>query len=127
MEEGKLAANYSRNPEILSVANEITNRANYFAKRVYPSAERLGIKPPADLPSSLRVRLDHMHRQQGIDFDKDYVDDQIFSHQTNLYQLQDEAEHGTDPELKTLAQSGVTAVQDDLAKLRRLQRRFSKR
>lgn len=122
-EEGKLAAKDSRNPAVLAEANKINNSAEYFAKQIYPAAARAGIKPPADLPTGLRVRLDHMHRQQGIDFDKDYVNDQIYSHQTNLYQLQDEAEHGTDPELKALAQRAVPVVQDDITRLRALQRR----
>ncbi len=125
-EEGKLAAKDSRNPAVLAEANRINSSAEYFAKQIYPAAARAGIKPPADLPTGLRVRLDHMHRQQGIDFDRDYVDDQIYSHQTNLYQLQDEAEHGTDPELKALAQRAVPVVQDDITRLRALQRRVQK-
>jgi putative membrane protein len=120
-EEGQLAQKESKNPAVLAAANKISSDADYFAAQIKPAAARAGIKPPDVLPSDLRVRLGHMRLQQGIDFDKNYVNDQIYSHENNLAGLEDEAANGTVPELKALAQQAVPVVQANLARLRPLQ------
>jgi putative membrane protein len=123
-EEGQLAQKEAKDPAVLATANKMTSDANYFGAKINPAAARAGIKPPDVLPSDLRVRLGHMRLQQGIDFDKNYVNDQIYSHENNLAGLEDEAANGTVPELKVLAQQAIPVVTENLARLRPLQHKM---
>ncbi len=119
--EGQLAQKESRNPEVLAAANKLRGDADYFAAQINQAAARAGIRPPGVLPSDLRVRLAHMRLQPGVDFDKNYVNDQLYSHENNLAGMEDEAANGTVPELRALAQQTVPVVKENLARLRPLQ------
>lgn len=121
-EEGKLARKEAQDPAMLEAVNKITSDANQFAARIHAAAARAGIKPPGVLPSDLRVRLAHMRLQQSVDFDRNYLDDQIYSHENALAGLEDEAAHGAVPELRALAQQAVPLVKANLVQLRSLQR-----
>ncbi len=121
-EEGKLAQTESKNPAVLAAMAEMTRDADFAGARINAAAARAGIRPPGVLPSDLRVRLAHMRPQQGVDFDRNYVNDQLYSHENNLAALEDEAANGTVPELKALAQAAVPAVRANIARLRPLQR-----
>ena len=123
-EEGKLAASSSKNAEVLAAAQSMTNAANFFESKLGPASAAAGITLPTALPTDLRIRLGHMTIQQGNEFDRYYVNDQLYSHENNLGALEEEAAHGQNPELIAIAKQGIPVVQKDIAHLRELQRRM---
>ena len=120
-QEGALAQTQARNPRVKALAQQLTNEANDFATQLGPVAANAGIKPPTELRDDLRVRLGHMRLQQGLDFDRTYLADQIASHEEELAMQGSMAGSGVSPAFADLAQKGPALVRRNLDTLRALQ------
>jgi predicted outer membrane protein len=83
-QECTLAQTEARAPEIRSLAAQLLHQANDFDAQLRPIAASAGIKPPTDLRTDLRIRLGHLRLNQGLDFDRSFLEDQITSHQDAL-------------------------------------------
>ena len=121
-QEGALARPQAKNPAGKALSEQLTSQANDFAARLGPTAAAASIRPPTILRNDLRVRLGHMQLQQGQDFDRTYVGDQIASHEELLRMEGGMNEGAVSPEFATLMRQGTSLVQENLDKLRVLQR-----
>ncbi len=120
-QEGALAQTQAKNPAVKAIAQQLTNQANDFAARLAPTAMAASIRPPSILREDLRVRLGQMRVQQGLDFDRTYVADQIASHE-ELLKMEGGMNHEeASPQFATLMKQGISLVQTNLEKLRALQ------
>lgn len=124
-QEGALAQTEAKNPEVKALAQQLTAQANEFAARLAPSAEAASITPPRVLREDLRVRLGHMRLQQGLDFDRSYVADQIASHEEVLRAGEGMSNEGVTPQYMALMQQGNGLLQTNLDKLRALQAKMA--
>ena len=120
-QEGKLAQTQARNPRVQALAQQFTNQANDFAAQLAPLAANAGIKPPTVLRNDLRVRLGHMQLQQGLDFDRTYVADQIASHEEEVLMQDSMGTGDVSPPFANLMQKGQALVRRNLDTLRALQ------
>ena len=123
-QEGALAKTEAKSPAVKAIAQQLTNQANDFATRLGPTAAAASITPPSILRNDLRVRLGQMRVQQGLDFDRTYVADQIASHEELLLMEGGMGNEGVSPQFATLIQQGNSLVQTNLEKLRALQRQM---
>ncbi len=120
-QEGAMARTQAKNPAVKALSDQLTSQANDFAARLGPTAAAASIKLPSILRNDLRVRLGHMRLQQGKDFDRTYVGDQIASHE-ELLRMQGGMNEGTvSPEFAALMRQGTSLVQENLEKLRAVQ------
>jgi predicted outer membrane protein len=124
-EECTLAETQSRSPEVRQIAGKLLSDANAFDGRLQPIVQASGIAPPAQLRTDLRVRLFHLRIQHGLDFDKQFLEDQIASHQEILNRQQMMmSTPGMNPQLTRLSQEGSQILERNLADLRRIQRQM---
>jgi len=123
-QEGALAQTQAKNPRVKALAQQLTNQANDFAAHLAPTAQAASIQPPTVLRDDLRVRLGHMRLQQGLDFDRTYVADQIASHEETLKLEEGMNNSGVSPQFATLMQQGTGLLQQNLQTLRELQRQM---
>jgi predicted outer membrane protein len=122
-QEGALAKTQARSPAVKAISDQLTSQANEFASRLAPIAAAASITPPRILRTDLRVRLGHMRLQQGLDFDRTYVADQIASHEELLRMQGGVRDEGAvSPQFATLMRDGTSLVRENLEKLRALQR-----
>ncbi len=122
-QEGALAKTQAQSPAVKAISDQLTSQANEFAARLAPIAAAASITPPRVLRTDLRVRLGHMRLQQGLDFDRTYVGDQIASHEELLRMQGGMTDEGAvSPQFATLMRDGTALVRDNLEKLRALQR-----
>ena len=123
-QEGRLAQTRARNPEVRALAQQLTKQADEFAARLGPTAAAAGIRPPSILRRDLRIRLYQIRLQQGLDFDRSYVNDQIASHEEALRQGEAlrAGSSGVSPQFAALMQQGNAEVRQSLDALRKLQR-----
>jgi predicted outer membrane protein len=121
-QEGALARTQAKSPAVKAISEQLTSQANDFAARLAPTAAAASIKPPSILRNDLRVRLGHMRLQQGLDFDRTYVGDQIASHEELLRMQGGMNEGAVSPQFATLMRQGRSLVQENLENLRVLQR-----
>ena len=120
-QEGALAKTQARSPEVKAISQQLTDQANQFAALLGPTAAAASIKPPTILRNDLRVRLGHMELQQGLDFDRTYVADEIASHEELLRMQGAMKDSDVSPQFATLIHQGVSLVQTNLDTLRALQ------
>jgi len=120
-QEGALAQTEAKNPQVKALAQQLTSQANEFAVHLAPTAAAASITPPRVLRDDLRVRLGHMRLQQGLDFDRAYVADQIASHEEVLKMENGMNNEGVSPQFASLMQQGNGLLQTNLDKLRALQ------
>lgn len=120
-QEGALAQTEAKNPQVKAMAQQLTAQADAFAARLAPTASAAGITPPRVLREDLRVRLGHMRLQQGLDFDRAYVADQIASHEEVLRMENSTNTGGASPQFASLMQQGIRLLQTNLDTLRTLQ------
>ena len=123
-QEGALARTQARSPAVKAISEQLTTQANEFASRLAPTAAAASIKPPSILRDDLRVRLGHMRLQQGLDFDRTYVGDQIASHEELLRMQGGMNEGAVSPQFAALMRDGTSLVRENLEKLRALQRQM---
>lgn len=120
-QEGALAQTEAKNPKVKAMAQQLTAQADAFAAQLAPTASAAGITPPRVLREDLRVRLGHMRLQQGLDFDRAYVADQIASHEEVLRMENGTNTRGASPQFASLMQQGTSLLQTNLDTLRTLQ------
>lgn len=122
-QEGALAQTQAKSPEVKAISQQLTSQANDFATRLAPTAMAASIRPPSVLRNDLRVRLGHMQLQQGLDFDRTYIADQIASHE-ELLRMEGMNRGEASPQFATLMRQGTSLVQQNLDQLRALQSRM---
>ena len=122
-EECTLAQAHATNPEVRALAAQLLDEANAFQARLAPAAARAGITLPDTLDDTRRVRIGHMNLQNGLDFDRTFVSDQIISHQdaVDMVEAMPATSHSA---LGQLAQRGNALIRTNLQKLLDLQRRL---
>ncbi len=125
--EGALAQTQARDPRVKTLAQQLTNEANEFAARLGPVASAAGIKPPTELRNDLRIRLGHMQLQQGLDFDRTYLTDQIASHEEATMMQDSMSGASVSPQFATLVQQGQAIIRRNLDTLRALQAQMDAR
>ena len=123
-QQGFLAQTRAKNPAVRALAQQLTKQASDFAARLGPTAAAAGIRPPTILRRDLRIRRYQIRLQQGLDFDRSYVADQIASHEEALRQLEAlrAGNSGVSPEFAALMQQGTAEIKQRLEALRNLQR-----
>ena len=119
--EGKLAQTQARDPRVKALAQQLTTEADDFAALLAPVAANQNIRPPTELRDDLRIRLGHMLLQQGLDFDRTYVADQIASHEEAVRMQESMSSTNVSPAFAELIQKGQVLVRRNLDALRALQ------
>ena len=119
-QEGQIAQKQAKDPRVKAIAARLMEEANNYAEQIGPLARQAGIKPPTILRYDLRVRLGHMQIQNGLDFDRTYLDDQIASHEEAVRneEMMNPATYSQG--LMSLSQSGNSLIRNNLADLRSL-------
>jgi putative membrane protein len=120
-EEGALATSEAMDPQVRALAAKMVTDANQLAAKLGPLAAAEGIRPPDILRYSLRIRLGHMRIQNGLDFDRTFVDDQVASHQEAISMHEMMAGSAGSPALRQLAQEAGPIVRGNLRQLQALQ------
>ncbi len=121
-EESKLAETQAKDPRVKALAAQFGQQANDFAAKLDPIAAQSGIKPPTELRNDLRVRLGQMRIQQGRDFDRMWVSDQIASHEEEVMMQDQMSGASVSPQYAALIKQGQALVKQNLETLRGLQR-----
>jgi putative membrane protein len=114
VELGKLAAQKASDAKVKEFGQKMVDdhsKANDNLKQI---ASKSNIQIPSSLDSKHQSRIDKLSKLSGEDFDKAYVKDQLKDHQTDVREFSDEAQNGSDPNIKTFAASTLPTLQHHL-------------
>lgn len=124
-QECTLAQTQATMPEVRDLAAHLLQEANDFDAQLRPIAASAGVTPPTALSIDLRVRVGHLRLNQGLDFDRTFVEDQIASHQDALNEQ--EAMMATpsgNARLQALSREANSILRTNLIKLRAIQKKM---
>ena len=125
IQEGELAQTYAQTPEVKALAAKLLADAHLAQEKFDPVIKAAGITLPGELRSDLRIRLFHIRRDRGLDFDRSFIEDQLASHEEFLqrYMLMKNTP-GQNPQLVALAERAAPRFERNLAELRALQKQM---
>jgi putative membrane protein len=72
------------------------------------------------IPSNLQQNLDTLKSEKGAQFDRDYVQQMVQSHQQTLSEFQSYAQNGDDPVIKAVAKKATPVIRHHLTMAQRL-------
>jgi putative membrane protein len=122
VELGNLAAQKASNADVKQFAQKMVDdhtKANDQLKQV---ATRNSIEVPAALDSKHQSRIDKLAKLSGEQFDKAYVKDQLKDHENDVREFQDEAQNGSDPNVKAFATTTLPTLQEHLEMVKNLKK-----
>jgi putative membrane protein len=103
IQSSHLALQMAKSPDVKDFAQQMISDHQTAATQVDAIAKSKGAVLPKMLDGSHKDMVDALNGKSGDDFDKAYIDLQIKAHQETINLDQDEADNGTDPDVKSTA------------------------
>ena len=120
IQDGQLAAKQAMRPAVKSFGQSMVTDHTQANQQLASIASGKGVTPPtapSDSEQAMMTKLSAMH---GRAFDTAYLRGQIAGHEQMVALLQTEISQGTDPDLKSFAQTMLPIVQKHLEMARSL-------
>lgn len=114
VELGKLAAEKASDQKVKDFGQKMVDDHTKANEELKQAASKSSIPVPESLDSKHQSRIDKLSKLSGADFDKAYLKDQLKDHQTDVQEFKDEAQNGTDPNVKTFASTALPVLQHHL-------------
>lgn len=126
VELGMLAKDKASGRDVKAFAQRMIDdhrKANDELKTV---ADRKHLAWPTALPADAVALKDKLSKLSGTEFDRAYVDAMVMGHGEALTQVKNEAQSGTDPEVKAWAMKASSVVQAHLTHAQDLQKEHNR-
>jgi putative membrane protein len=111
---GRLAAENTQSAQVRTFAQRMVTDHMQLGHRLTAIAERKGLTLPTEPNARDVSTLTDLARQKGADFDNAYLRTQDIDHEIAMSAFQQEAEHGTDTDLKAFAQAALPTLRQHL-------------
>src|SRR6476646_487726 len=121
---GQLAAKNAKDPEIKKFGQMMVTDHTKAGDELKALAQKKNYQLPTDIGSH-QSTYDKLSKLTGADFDKEYVDEMVSDHESDLKEFQRQADNGSDPELKAFAAKVVTMIQKHLEAIKALQAKMN--
>jgi putative membrane protein len=108
---GQMAQRYSSNPAIKQFGQHMEQDHTAANQELTTIAGRKGVTPPSSLDPGRVNANRQLSMLTGVAFDQQYMLQQVQDHQLQLALFQQEAQSGSDPELKAFAAKYLPVVQ----------------
>lgn len=111
---GQLAQQHASNQAVKDFGQRMVTdhtKANDELKSV---ASKDGITLPTTLDAKDQATYDQLSKLNGAEFDRAYMRDMVSDHRTDIKEFQHEADHGTNPDLKSFASNTLPTLQEHL-------------
>ena len=119
---GKKAAE-SQNPAIREFGNQMVTEHTQMNDDLAALAKQKGVTLPSSPDLGSQAKDVMMNVLPGKTWDSQYVSSQLDDHQETLELLQEQAQSGQDPDLKSFAQKYIPVIQEHLDEAKELQKR----
>lgn len=116
---GQLAASKG-GPAVRRFGQQMTSGHTPVNQQLTQLAQRKRLSPPTAMDAAHQQTYDELQGLRGPAFDRQYLQGQMDDHQTMLTLFQQEAQNGTDPDVKAFAAQTVPSLQQHLAELQRM-------
>jgi putative membrane protein len=111
---GRLAEQNAQSAQVRTFAQRMVTDHTQLGHRLAAIAQRKVLTLPTEPSAQDVITLADLSRQKGADFDNAYLRAQVTDHEIALSAFQQEAEHGTDPDLKAFALAALPILRQHL-------------
>ena len=126
VELGTLAKSKSSNREVKAFAQRMIDDHKKAGDQLKAVAERKHLTWPTALPADAMALKDKLSGLSGAAFAKAYIDERVKGHVEVLTEVKNEAQSGTDPDVKAWAKKASTTVQAHLTHAQKQQQELGK-
>ena len=117
---GELAQTRASNPAVRRFAAQMVADHTQANQRLAALARAKQMTPPSSTDTLHTQAYQQLQNTRGRDFDKLYMDGQVQDHQMVVQAFQNEAQNGTDPDVRAFAQQNLPVMQQHLETAQRL-------
>jgi putative membrane protein len=123
VQDGQLASQKAARPAVRQFAQQMVTDHTQINQQLTALAQRKGVTPPTQPDPQQTAEYQKMQSLRGHSFDRAYVHDQLTDHQQAVQLFQQEAQQGTDPDVKAFAQQTLPTLQQHLQMVESLEGR----
>jgi len=120
VEMGTLAITKAASPEVKQFAQKIVDEHTRTNNELKALAEKKNISLPTTLGDEYQRKLENLREKTGAEFDKEYMDLMVKDHKEDVKEFEEQAEDGTDPEIKEWASSKLPTLRNHLEEAERV-------
>jgi putative membrane protein len=120
VELGKLAAQKASDQKVKDFGQKMVDDHTKANDELKQAASKSNIPVPDSLDSKHQSHVDKLAKLSGGEFDKAYVKDMLKDHQTDVQEFKEEAQNGTDPNVKAFASTALPVLQHHLEMVKEL-------
>jgi predicted outer membrane protein len=113
VQAGKLAVAYGSG-DAKTIGQQMVTDHTKMNMELTALAKSKGMALPASLDTTHTAMINDLSKTTGHGFDRKYLTGQVTEHQKTIALFQQEADHGTDPDLKALAAKALPELQQHL-------------
>ncbi len=120
VELGRIAVKNAKSPEVKKFGQMMVDdhsKANAELKKI---AETKKVTLPADIGPHQKT-VDKLKGMTGADFDKEYVNDMVEDHESDVAAFQKQADNSSDPEVKAFAAKTLPVLKKHLDAIKEIQ------
>jgi putative membrane protein len=114
VELGKLAAEKGSSEAVKQFGQKMVDDHSKANDQLKQLASKEGITIPDTLDSKHQSRVDKLAKLSGPKFDKAYVKDAVKDHEKDVSEFKNEAQYGSDPNVKQFASNTLPVLQEHL-------------
>jgi putative membrane protein len=117
---GKLAAEKGSSDNVKQYGQKLASDHEKAAEELKQVAGKENIQIPDSLDSKHQSKVDKLGKLSGPEFDRAFVKDQMKDHQKNVSDYKAEAQYGTNPNVKMVAEKQLPTLEQHLAEAKDL-------
>jgi len=122
VELGKLATQKGSSDAVKQFGQRMVDDHSKANEQLKQAAAKSNIEVPASLDSKHQSHIDKLAKLSGPEFDKAYLKDQVKDHEHDVNQFKDEAQNGSDPNVKQFAMATLPTLQEHLSAVKDLKK-----
>jgi putative membrane protein len=119
---GRYMEEHGHNVKVREFGHRMVTDHTAADTKLRAAATQSTVQLPAAPAPDEKKTLSELHKLKGAALDRAYVDDMVKDHQKDVQLFQQEAESGTNPQLKSFAQETLPTLQQHLSQAQELQK-----
>lgn len=123
VQDGQIALQKATRPAVRQFAQQMVTDHTQVNQQLTALAQRKGVAPPPAPDPQQAAEAQKLQGLRGRGFDREFVRDQLTDHQQAVALFQQEAQQGTDPDVKAFAQQTLPTLQQHLQMVQALEGR----
>ena len=120
VQSGQLAEKQAHRADVRTVAQTMVRDHDWMNQKLAMVAQQNNMAVPAGPDRQQQEMLRQLRGMHGATFDRHWLDDQAMMHEQAIRLFRTEAEQGTDPNLKQLAQRVLPRLEEHLRMVEKL-------